>query len=120
MRRKRGRGSEFQKIQEKKALIALGLFKRNGSYYFLGNINRVSNGQRMVDDYIKDNFYDEIIYEKDLALEIKRLNDNEILNLFDSYCKDYIVLNTEQNEQYLYLRDLFSIMNKPMEMETVE
>ena len=111
---------ELNKIQEKKAMIALRMFKRKGSYYSISDFRIVNNGQRKVNDYIKENFYDEMLAERQISLEIKRLNNAEISNLFDSYCKDNISLNIGQKHQYLFLKDLFSLMNKPAKMEAGE
>ena len=111
---------QLKEIQERKAMIAIKMFKRNGSYYSINNLTIISNAQRMISDYIRNNFYDDIFAEKEINLEVKRLNDNEILNIFDSYCKDYVALSIGQNQEYLSLKDLFSLMNKPAEMEAVE
>lgn len=110
---------KLEKIQERKATIALGMFRRNETYYSISNLNAVNNGQRRVSDYIKNNFYDELLYEKELGLGIKRLNDNEVLNIFQSYCRDYILLNRGINFDYVSLKDIFALMNKSeMEMES--
>ncbi len=111
---------EFEKIQEKKAMIALGMFKRNSNYYSLNKLEIMHNGQRKVSDYIKNNFYDEMRNEKETYLEVKRLDDNEILNLFDSYCRDFVALGIGQTYEYLSMRDLFTLMNKPIDKEAVE
>ena len=62
--------------------------------------------------YIKNNFFDEIMDEKELSLEVARLNDSRISNLFDSYCKDFIVLNKDGCHKYFSLKELFNIWIK--------
>ncbi len=104
---------QLSRIQEKKALIALNMFKRKEDYYSMKNFNIVKNGKRKVSDYIKTNSFDEIIIEKEISLELKRLDDNQISNLFDSYCKDFVVLNIGGKHKYLSMKDLFSLSMKP-------
>jgi hypothetical protein len=100
-------------------MIALGMFKRNETYYSISSLTAVNNGQKRVDDYAKNNFYDEILSEKEIGIDIRRLNDNEVLNLFQSYCRDYILLGRGINLDYISLKDLFALMNKSeMEVES--
>ena len=101
-----------EQIQEKKALIALKMFKKRDGYYSLNNFKPVNNGKRKVKDYIKNNFFDEIIDEKELSLEVAKLNGSRISNLFDSYCKDFIVLNKNGCHKYFSLKELFKIWIK--------
>lgn len=108
---------QFQKFQEKKAMIALNMLKRNGTYHSLSTFNSVTNGQKIISDYMRDNFYDDIIAEKEIMLEVRRLNDDEILNLFDSYCKDHITLSNGQNCEHIFIKDLFNLMSKATETE---
>lgn len=112
--------NHLKTIQEKKAMIALNMFKRKANYYSLDNSAIINNGQRKINDFIKSNFYDQIIAESEISLDIKRLDDNEIIDLFDSYCKDFIALNKAHACEYLSMKELFSLMNKPMEKEAVE
>ena len=95
------------------------MFKRNKNYYSSSDFSAINNGQKRISDYAKTNFYDEILAEREIRLDIKRLNDNEILNLFDSYCKDYILLGAGQNHSHLSMKELFTLMNKPAEMEVI-
>ncbi|MEA2037413.1 MAG: hypothetical protein U9O94_07930 [Nanoarchaeota archaeon] len=103
----------LKNIQEKNALIALKIYKKNSRYYSLNNFREVENAKRKVRDYIKKNFFDEIIDEKEISLELERLDDERISNLFDSYSRDFVVLNTEGHHKYLSVKDLFEIWVKP-------
>ncbi len=103
---------QTKKILERKALIALQLFRKNRGYYSLNNFNSVKNAQYKIRDYIKKNFFDEILAEKKLSLQIERLDDSRISNLFDSYCEDFVVLNKSRLHKYYSLRELFNIWVK--------
>ena len=100
---------QLGKIQEKKALIALRMFSQNGAYYSFDTLIPVKNGKNKVNDYAKNNFYDEIIAEREILLQLKRLDDIQISNLFDSYCKDFVVLNANGQRKYVTMKDLFGI-----------
>lgn len=103
---------QLERIQEKKALIALRMFKKKNEYYSLSNFKVVNGGERKVSNYIKNNFFDELIHEKEISLKVTRLDDDRISNLFDSYSKDFIVLNAEGYHKYLSVKDLFSLWIK--------
>lgn len=100
---------QAEKIQEKKALIALKMFKKKNNYYSLNDSKAVKNGKQKVNNYIKNNFFDEIVNEKEISLELTRLDDGRISALFDSYSKDFVVLNTEGFHKYLSMKDLFNL-----------
>ena len=102
----------FKKIQEKKVLIALKMFKKKNKYYSLDNFKPVNNGKRKVSEYIKSNFFDEIIDEKEISLQLTRLDDERISNLFESYCKDFVVLSSEGCHKYLSVNELFNLWVK--------
>ena len=104
---------QFEKIQEKKALIALRMFKKKDRYYSLKNFLPIKSARRKITDYIKNNFFDDISDETGVSLELTRLDDNRISNLFNSYSNDFIVLNTEGFHKYLSVNDLFSLWVRP-------
>lgn len=104
---------QLHKINEKKALIALKMFRKKDSYYSSNNYMIVNDGKRKIAKYLKTNSFYEIINEKEISLELARLDDSRISNLFDSYSKDFIVLNTEGCNKYLSVKELFNLWVKP-------
>jgi len=105
---------QLQKINEKKALIALKMFRKKDKYYSFINLKVINDGKRKIAKYLKNNSFYEIINEKEIGLELARLDDSRISNLFDSYSKDFIVLNTDGYNKYLSAKDLFSLWAKPI------
>lgn len=105
---------QLENINEKKALIALKMFRKKENYYSFNNFRAVNDGKRKIDKYIKNNSFYEITDEKEINLELTRLDESKISNLFDSYSKDFIVLNTEGYNQYLSVKELFSLWTKPL------
>jgi len=100
---------EEEKIQEKKAMIAFGMFKKSSGYYSLNDFGNIKNGKQRIRDFIKNNFFEEIIAEKELSLQVERLSEKRMSNLFDSYCKDFVLLNKNGLYKYYSLRDLFDM-----------
>ena len=108
---------QFERVQEKKALTALKMFRHNSSYYSHNNFKIVNNGKKKVSEYIKSNFFDELSEDQEISLELNRLDDERISNLFDSYCKDFVVLKANGHIRYFSVKDLFSVMiNKNAEV----
>lgn len=105
---------QLEKIHEEKALIALKMFKKKDNYYSLNNFEVVNDGKRKVSKYINNNSFYEVIGQKEINLELTRLDDCRISNLFDSYTKDFIVLNTERHNKYLSVKELFDLWVKPL------
>ena len=103
---------QLEKIQEKKSLIALKIFKRKENYYSLDSFKADLKAQKKIADYTKHNFFEQIFDEKEEALEVKRLDDSQITNLIDSYSKDFVVLNEGDRHKYISMRDLFDLWMK--------
>lgn len=103
---------QLTKIQEKYALLELGMFKKKDNYYFLSNLKLIPNGKRKISDYLKRNSYDAIIEDKSTSLKLSRLDDERIVNLIESYTKDFIVLNKDGFNKYIFVKDLFQMSLK--------
>ncbi|MFH1849361.1 MAG: hypothetical protein ABH879_04185 [archaeon] len=96
-------------IQEKKAMLGLRLYKQGTKVYSLDSLQPVPNAKARIKDYIKKHTFDELVSVKQQHLVLKRLNDAQIKNLFESYQKDTIALFRGDGWNYLSITELFTL-----------
>lgn len=99
----------LDKFQERKALLSLGLFRRNRSYFSLDDFKKVTGAKKMIKEFTAKNSYDEFAVEKEIRFQLKRLSEEQIRNLLESYFKDFVVLNIGGEHKYHSFEELFKL-----------
>jgi hypothetical protein len=94
-------------IQVKKAMLGLRIFQKGKKYYSMDNLRPINNAKLKIKTYIKKYSFDELITEKESFLELRRLDDEQIENLFASYNKDTIAVSSGNLKKYTSVDELF-------------
>ena len=99
----------YDNYLEKKAMIALGIYKKNQNYFELSASKPISNGKLKITRFIKEHFFDEIVREEVISLRAEKLNCENSLEILKSGNSASITLCSNDSIAFSTIQDLFKI-----------